>query len=300
MGGLTEGNVQLAMAIASDISTPEERTGTMALVGVAFSVAFTVGPGIGAALAGMYKEGAVEGEVAGNPFWLPAIGALALVVVETVWIWWKLPETRPVAQPTLEPTVDEVLMKRSAPLDPAHTDKLAVKARQFASSRKELSLLRWTHFLFLLIFSGMEFSLPFMTYDLFSYTSKDNGKMLGYIGLVASLLQGGVVRRLEPGVVAKMGLVACTVAFAVLGRVESVGMLYVAATALAVTSATVVTGLTSLASLRIGEGERGVALGGFRSAGKWMHFLCFMGYHELFRPAARHREPEPKSTPETS
>ncbi|CRK10996.1 hypothetical protein BN1708_017108, partial [Verticillium longisporum] len=37
-----------------------------------------------------------------------------------------------------------------------------------------------------------------MTYDLFGYGSAKNGRLLGFVGLVASLLQGGVTRRLPP------------------------------------------------------------------------------------------------------
>jgi hypothetical protein len=113
----------------------------------------------------------------------------------------------------------------------------------------------------------MEFSLPFMTYDLFSYGSKDTGRLLGFIGLIASLLQGSVVRRTHPLRVVQMGVVSCTIAFFLLGRVDSQRGLYGAAALLAVTSATVVTGLNSLSSFEAGSGERGEKLGNHRSFG---------------------------------
>jgi hypothetical protein len=119
-----------------------------------------------------------------------------------------------------------------------------------------------------MFFSGMEFSLPFMTYDLFGYNSKKNGRMLGFIGLVASLLQGTLTRRLHPLKVVKVGVIACALSFLILGRVSTEGMLYAAAALLAVTSATVVTGLNSLSSFEAGENERGGKLGNHRSFGK--------------------------------
>ena len=48
VGGLSEGNVQLATAMASDISDESSRGATMALIGACFSIAFTFGPGLGA------------------------------------------------------------------------------------------------------------------------------------------------------------------------------------------------------------------------------------------------------------
>lgn len=107
-----------------------------------------------------------------------------------------------------------------------------------------------------------------MTYDLFGYSSAKNGRLLGFVGLVASLLQGGVTRRLPPLKAVKMGTVACLVAFVLLGRITTVSMLYVAATCLATTSATVVTGLNTLGSLEASEGERGGKLGILRSWGQ--------------------------------
>ncbi|KAL7275184.1 hypothetical protein RUND412_001883 [Rhizina undulata] len=245
VGGLSEGNVQLAIAIATDVSTPETRGATLAMVGVAFSIAFTLGPMIGAFLAS--KTLAKE-----NPFATAAVFSLALLVVETLYLYLQLPETRP-------------LEKASTGTQTAAEKE--VQKRKDVADKKGLRLLNLTHLLFLLIFSGMEFSLPFMTFDLFNYTAVDSGKLLGFIGLLASLLQGGFVRRARPALVVKTGLVSAAVSFFLLSRVSSQGMLYVAAAFLAVTSACVVTGLTALASLRVGEKERGRVLGAFRSAG---------------------------------
>lgn len=106
-----------------------------------------------------------------------------------------------------------------------------------------------------------------MTYDLFGYGAKHNGRLLGYIGLVASLLQGGVVRRIHPLKSVQMGVLACAAAFALLGRLNTQGLLYVAATLLAVTSSTVVTGLNGLSSFEASSNERGRRLGSHRSYG---------------------------------
>jgi predicted MFS family arabinose efflux permease len=237
VGGLSEGNVQLANAIAADVSTTENRGQTLALVGVAFSLAFTFGPLIGAWLSS--KTLSLD-----NPFMTAALFSLGLLLVETIFIYFKLPETRK-----------------------ALTEEEKRTEKKVDSSG--LGLLKFTHLFFLLIFSGMEFSLPFMTYDLFNYSSAQNGRVLGYIGLLASLLQGGFSRRAKAGLVAKVGLVSCATSFFLLAKTNTQGQLYLAATFLAVTSACVVTALNTLASLRADEGNRGRVLGEFRSAGKY-------------------------------
>ena len=106
-----------------------------------------------------------------------------------------------------------------------------------------------------------------MTYDLFAYSSSQSGKLLGFIGLIASILQGSVTRRLHPLRVVKLGTVACAASFFILGRLTTERGLYAAASLLAVSTATVVTGLNSLSSFEAAEAERGGKLGNHRSWG---------------------------------
>ncbi|KAI1472521.1 MFS general substrate transporter [Daldinia caldariorum] len=241
VGGLSEGNVQLATAIATDISDESSRGSTMALIGACFSIAFTFGPALGAYLSSIAT-------VAANPFATAAGVSLSLIVLETIYLYFALPETLP-----------------------SQTEKKDTKkpAKPAAVTRTNSHfLLNLVHFAFLLFFSGMEFSLPFMTYDLFQYSSAQNGRLLGYVGLIASILQGGVTRRLPPLLTVRIGVTACLVAFVMLGRISTIGSLYLAATCLATTSATVVSGLNTLSSFEANEDERGGKLGILRSYGQ--------------------------------
>ncbi|KLP00332.1 Uncharacterized protein Y057_3434 [Fusarium fujikuroi] len=222
VGGLSEGNVQLATAMASDISDESSRGATMALIGACFSIAFTFGPGLGA--------------------WLSTFSTFTAN---------PLPETLP--------------SLRGAQAKDGGKKKAIPKAIERTNSH---FLLNAIHFVFLLFFSGMESSLSFMTYELFSFTSGKNGRLLGYVGLVASILQGGVTRRLPPLMSVRIGTLACLASFVLLGQVNTIGGLYLAATCLAVTSATVVTGLNALSSFEAHEDERGNKLGMLRSWGQ--------------------------------
>jgi len=248
VGGLSEGNVQIATAIATDISDEKQRGATMALVGACFCIAFTFGPALGAYLSTISI-------VASNPFSTCAGVSLFLVVVETLYLYLYLPETLPaIASITPGASSTTSSKPKSAPTTLTRTNSHL--------------LLNSTHLLFILVFSGMEFSLPFLTHDLFHYSAASNGRLLGYIGLVASLLQGGVTRRLAPLLCVRIGVVSCLLAFILLSNTTTVVGLYVASTLLAVTTATVVTGLNALSSFEAGENERGGKLGNLRSWGQ--------------------------------
>jgi predicted MFS family arabinose efflux permease len=279
IGGLSEGNVQLATAIAADISDENQRGSTMALVGACFSIAFTFGPALGAALANIKL-------VAANPFATAAGFSLLLILIETLYLYLYLPETRPsrTASQTDNAKQNGSAMKNLA--SPATQPKtLAMEHTNHPT------LLNLTHFLFLLPFSGLEFSLPFLLtttlYPNHSSPSKLNGRLLGFIGLVASLLQGSIVRRLPPLLIVRTGICSCAAAFFLLARTTSSTGLYVAGALLAVTSAMVVTGLNSLGSFETADADRGKTLGALRSYGQFGRALGPVVFCSLFWWAGR-------------
>lgn len=241
----------------------------MALVGICFSISFTFGPALGAWLSSIST-------VAANPFATAAGFSLFLIVTETLYLYFCLPETLP--SKVAEAKANNAPAAVNGPTKPVTRSVAKTPQAKIVSSsnngKKEFQrtnshfLLNLTHLTFILFFSGMEFSLPFMTYDLFGYTSALNGRLLGYMGLVASILQGGVTRRLPPLLSVRIGVVSCLLALFLLARINSVGGLYVATTLLAVTTATVVTGLNALSSFEAGEDERGGKLGNLRSWGQ--------------------------------
>ncbi|GKZ38869.1 hypothetical protein AbraIFM66950_011417 [Aspergillus brasiliensis] len=256
VGGLSEGNVQLANAIATDISDPSQRGSTMALVGACFSIAFTCGPALGAFLSNITT-------VAANPFATAAGVSLLLIVVETTYLYFCLPETHPRFTKLTHTSTTTTSASKSS------TSTSTTKRKQHTNNP---AILNAIHFLFLLPFSGLEFSLPFLTATFYAGSQASpsalNGRLLSMMGLIASLLQGTVVRRLPPLVTVRAGVLACTVSFFMLARVSSLSGLYAAGSLLAITSATVVTGLNSLGSFEAQESDRGAVLGRLRSWGQ--------------------------------
>ncbi|KAF7719077.1 MFS-type transporter [Penicillium ucsense] len=294
VGGLTEGNVQLANAIVSDISDETQRGSAMALVGACFSIAFTFGPILGAALATIEM-------VASNKFAMAAGVSLLLVVVETLYIYFALPETHPRLRdvPVGYPGETKSTSKINGATSSIDTTKPISNGRAQApamgrrTTQSTMTTLKLLHFLFLVSFSGLEFSLPFVTAAFYgerlqhSSPSALNGRLLSMMGLIASLLQGTIVRRLPPLVVVRAGVVTCSISFFVLARASSITGLYSAGALLAMTSATVVTGINSLGSLEAQEVERGAALGQLRSWGQVGRALGPLLFCTLFWWAGR-------------
>lgn len=278
LAGLSEGNVQLAIAIATDISDEKQRGPTMALVGICFSISFTLGPALGASLSSINL-------IKANPFAATAGVSLLLIFIETVYLYLYLPETLPdkfASHSTVTTSCDHAANKISKSPISSHTSIPTSTLTQegsgseipspftTTSARRTNShfLLNFIHLTFLLFFSGMEFSLPFMTFDLFRFTSVLNGRLLGYMGLVASIIQSQMTRRISPLRSVRIGISACLLALFMLARIHTIAGLYLATTLLAITSATVVTGLNALSSFEAAAHERGVKLGLLRSWGQ--------------------------------
>jgi hypothetical protein len=124
----------------------------------------------------------------------------------------------------------------------------------------------------------------------FDWSNKQNGALIGSIGIISALLQGGYVRRIIPkigeAVMAKRGIQSCALALVFLSIVPKLmdaRFLWAAAVCLGYTSATVVSSLTSYASLQCDDSVdpvtgkpvnehpdlvKGKALGRFRSRGQ--------------------------------
>ena len=129
------------------------------------------------------------------------------------------------------------------------------------------------------------------------WSNTQNGMLIGSIGIISALLQGGYVRRsmskLGEGNMARRGVSSCAVGLVLLALLPKYvqthpsftsKLLQTAAACMAFTSATVVNSLTAFASLQCDEGHldevtgkvveehpqlaKGTALGKFRSAGQ--------------------------------
>lgn len=215
------------------------------------------------------------------PYSTPALVALFLLLIETVYIYFKLPET---IHGHLTPSNDD-----SDEKEPSTKPVSDAYATTIEKRLSNLRRLKWIHGLHLFLFSGMEFTLVFLTFDVLDYTNMQQGKLLAYMGILSALLQGGYVRRrvqkLGEKALVLQGMVSCTLGLVCLGIMSSssvsttsaVRWLYAGVSCLALTTGTVVNCLTGLASLQCQDDKakdthpllaKGRALGEFRSSGQ--------------------------------
>ncbi len=86
LAGMMGNSALVAKAYMSDITTPDNRTKAMGLLGAAFGLGFTVGPALGGILAGSDTQ---------NPnFQLPFLVAAGLSLLATIFAFFNLPESR--------------------------------------------------------------------------------------------------------------------------------------------------------------------------------------------------------------
>ncbi|MFT5826808.1 MAG: MFS family permease, partial [Yoonia sp.] len=127
------------------------------------------------------------------------------------------------------------------------------------------------YLIYMLAFSGMEFTLTFLAVERFQFSPAQNGGMFVFIGFVLILVQGGIVRRLAGPVgekrLAVAGIACGIAAFLVLAVALNLGLFFGALALMAFSIGLTSPTLSALVSLYTKEAEQGAALGVFRSAG---------------------------------
>ncbi|GIX83021.1 major facilitator superfamily domain-containing protein 10 [Caerostris extrusa] len=236
VGGLSRANISLSTAIVTDLCSERKRSKGMALIGIAFAIGFIVGPIIGA----IFASRAVK--FSHNFYVFPAVFALSMTVIDVLLLIFCFKETLP-------------------------KEKRASSIGQEKWALKKIGL---TYFLFLFIYSGLEYSLSFLTHMRFNFTSMQQGKMYLFSGLIMIFVQGGYVRRIPPGKEIKSAAVGAFLiipSFILIGISNSVEILYIGLALYAYASATVVPCLTTIASKFGSTSQKGTVLGIFRSLG---------------------------------
>ena len=267
IGGLMSGNLAVASAAVADVSSREERTRGMALLGVAFGAGFLLGPVLGG-VASLYDLSAIPAlaSLGMHPFSLPALCAALLSLANLLRLLWRFPETLPSGRPADAP------------------------ARPLGPVRRRAMRLAWhLNFLFTLGLSGTEFTLTFLAAERLGYGPAQNTWLFLFLGVVLMLGQGFLARRLARWLgevpVVKLGLLVGVSGPALLALGHTPLGFYVGLALLALGGSLLQPALSSLASLYGGAGAQGRTLGGYRAAGSLARvagpLLAALGYFWL-------------------
>lgn len=184
--GFTGGNVSTAQAYISDVTAPSERARAMGLIGAAFGIGFSVGPGVGGLL-GHY-----------HPSW-PAVAAAVLGVFATVMTWLRLPESR-----HHEPSEGEIWL---------HPSRFVPILRNGALVQMML-----IGFFSMMSFVMLEAVFALFLNDTFGYGPREVGWFFAYVGativIVQGLLLGRLTKRFGEWPIVVVGPLLVTVAMA--------------------------------------------------------------------------------------
>jgi len=255
-GGFS-GNLSVATAAVADVTTREERSRAMGMVGAAFGLGLVTGPTLGAITIhfNLLQSHPALARFGINPFSVPAIIAFALCLVNLVWISLRFKET-------LTPAA------RAESHDPRLRNPISAILGLHNTSVRRANLVA---FIYSIAFVAMETSLTFLAAERFGYTARQNGMLLGFLGLCAIVTQGYIVRvllkRHSEIHVLGAGLAISAVGLLCIGYAPQPVVLYLGLAALALGSGLVNPSSTGLISLYSDQAEQGRALGIFRSLG---------------------------------
>jgi len=228
------------------------------LVGVAFGLGFIIGPVIGG-LSSLFDLTLIKPSWEGsgiNPFSIPALFAFTLSLINLFWVIGKLPETFSPPSKVKEKTAQ------------CNSGRLRTL---FSIKNSNVRLVMIIYFIFIMAFSGLEFTITFLALERLDYGPADNTKIFLFIGLVLIGVQGGLVRNLASRLGEKKlvmaGMVFGLIAFVCLAQAPHWPLFYFGLGLLGFSVGFASPTLSALASLYSPKNDQGRNLGAFRSAG---------------------------------
>jgi MFS family permease len=169
--GATGGNISTAMAAIADVSAPKDRAKNFGIIGMAFGLGFIIGPALGGLLSKISLQA-------------PAYGAGCIGLVTAAFGYLMFPETLP---PERRKT-GIVTASESNPL----------KSVAAALARPEIRMFLFALFFLNFAFAALQTNFSNYTMARFQFGPDDNAWAFAFIGLLAALMQGVVVRKLMP------------------------------------------------------------------------------------------------------
>ena len=253
VGGIASGNLSVATAAIADVTSRETRSKGMALVGIAFGLGFILGPALGG-FAAEWDWSEDSSSVFGfTPFSMAAMISLILALTNWAWIILFFKETLPVQRRGADKQPKPAIFQLGKIIDKPVRSTCVV------------------YLLYMISFSGMEFTLTFLAVERFGYKPMQLASMFLVIGLTLILAQGFFVRRFV-GIIgekrmALLGILLGALSFVLVSQSFHEIKFFIALFLMSCGVALISPTLTALTSLHSGEQDQGFHLGVFRSSG---------------------------------
>lgn len=238
--GLTAGNLTIAQAYISDVTKPEERTKSFAVIGIAFGLGFLVGPAISGVMAHSFGYSA------------PPYAAAALSLTSIIFTWTLLPKVPP------RVAGDTGLAPEGAP-----TERTAAFRRFFAMPGPRRRFFEF--FAFALSFATLSGGLALFVERQLNYGVRETGYVYGFTGLIGAIIQGGLIGRLVKHLgeekLILFGFISMVVGFGLLGYATNLTILLSLVAISGFGIAVVRPSITTMLTKAVGRHEQGAALG---------------------------------------
>ncbi|MCS6882853.1 MAG: MFS transporter [Oscillochloridaceae bacterium] len=244
IAGITGGSISAAQAYIADVTPPEERARGMGLIGAAFGLGFMLGPALGGLLSLVSLSA-------------PAFFAAALVFASVILGYFRLPESLPVE-------------RRAQQMSSVNPFKRLWAVVGLEAIRPLLLGVVMLNF----AFAGLQSNFAVFANTRFGFGPTDIAFVFAFIGLIAVLMQGLLLRRLVQRFgearLAISGLTLMALAFGMIAIIPLGWMLYPVTAALAIGSGIATPSLTSLISRRVSPQTQGSVLGGVQALNSLM------------------------------
>lgn len=238
--GLTAGNLSVAQAYISDVTTPERRAKAFGMIGIAFGLGFLVGP-------------AFSGFLAQYGTHYPILAAAGLSFTSIMCTYFILPSTR-------------------TPSHPQHEGQKTGRWKTYSEALKNgvLASLLWQFFAFTFAFATFIscfalFAERRLVYNAAPFGPREVGYVLAYSGLVGILIQAGLIGHLvskfgESRLV-QFGFVSMAGGFALMSGVQYIPFVLIAITFMTFGNSVLRPSLTSLITQQVARHRQGMAIG---------------------------------------
>jgi DHA1 family tetracycline resistance protein-like MFS transporter len=236
--GITGGNISTAQAYIADVTPPDQRSRGMGLIGAAFGLGFIVGPALGGVLSQVSLAA---------PFYFAA----GLAAANAVALYFLLPESL------------------SAEHRSGARRRATISAVFRESGSWQLAAIMATYFFATVSFALLTAIFALFTEKRFGFDATHNGYIFAYLGLLGAVIQGGLLGRLlrafSDKALAVVGTIIMTVSMFALPESQTLWMLLLASTGIAIGNSLVTPTLNGLASRSVSASWQGRVLGVLQS-----------------------------------
>lgn len=185
--GIMGGNISTAQAYVADVTTHEDRTKGMGLIGAGFGIGFVIGPALATFLIHPKLQGWLHLPELYR-YAMPGFFAAFLSSLSFLMVWTLLPETVEKGKPRLEPSVKRITVFSKT------FWRLALDYK--GSTSLGISLLLLCIFLITFTMSSLFSALPLFCEKRLAFSAADVGIFFAYLGIISAFIQGVLMKKL--------------------------------------------------------------------------------------------------------